>query len=175
MHLCLKEACEKCVYQWQIKLSVDDCLWCFDMLKKVVWFGFSSSFKVNAWDCKIVMTQHNYRGRWQCCHTKFGGPHYQLLCATKCREKWPEMSSTSPGTFNSVGQSWWLVWTHLLGWPLGLQIILMFKVISKMPQWRREGNGLMESITQGSKRMRAKWTGSLVAIRERCCTAAPVW
>lgn len=30
------------------KLSVDDCLWCFNELKNVVWFGFSSSFKVNA-------------------------------------------------------------------------------------------------------------------------------
>lgn len=30
------------------ELSVDDCLWCFNALKNVVQFGFSSSFKVNA-------------------------------------------------------------------------------------------------------------------------------
>ena len=57
------------------------------------------------------------------------------------------LPSTSAGMFTSAGQSWWPVWTHLLSWPLGLsalQIILAFKVISKMPWWGRKWHGLME-------------------------------
>lgn len=102
-------------------------------------------------------------------------PHHHRLC------KWGKpatVPSTWAGMFTSAKQSWWPVWTHLLSWPpglCGLQKILAFKVISKMPQWEREWDGLMESVTKAGNSTRAKWMGSLLAIRVRSCSAGPAW